>query len=209
FIFFLLLRRPPTATLFPTRRSSDLEGSILMGVSRGDGVRLQEGEVCAPQVLIQIPAKLEVIEGQQITLEFALAQGLSYSSFARWGTAQVQDQSQSFDWNNNYSSRRRITIPQFSANDPRTVEDGGRISVTVAGLIGNQPAHIGNSLELRVFEPDLDYDGDGLSNRLEVETPGLSAATADSNQDGRPDGDEDLDGDGLTNLQEVAAGTSL
>ncbi|GGC05855.1 VWA domain-containing protein [Cellulomonas carbonis] len=55
-----------------------------------------------------------------------------------------------------------------------------------------------------------DTDGDGLSDRFEVETLfGFSSpALADTDADGVADGQEDLDGDGLDALAEQAAGTS-
>src|SRR5690349_23948299 len=40
FFFFLMIRRPPRSTLFPTRRSSDLDG---LPVGRGRGAVLEGG----------------------------------------------------------------------------------------------------------------------------------------------------------------------
>src|SRR5437867_5683959 len=46
FFFFLMIRRPPTSTLFPTRRSSDLETDRVLGVGlvgSGAGELIAEG----------------------------------------------------------------------------------------------------------------------------------------------------------------------
>ncbi|MEZ5434529.1 MAG: hypothetical protein R3F31_25855 [Verrucomicrobiales bacterium] len=51
-----------------------------------------------------------------------------------------------------------------------------------------------------------DPDADGLPSLLEYQLL-LNPRSADSDEDGVPDGEEDSDGDGFGNLAEVAAGT--
>jgi hypothetical protein len=52
-----------------------------------------------------------------------------------------------------------------------------------------------------------DTDGDDLTEKFELRTPGLDPSVADSDSDGTPDSEEDPDDDGLSNLREQELGT--
>ncbi|MEZ5432020.1 MAG: hypothetical protein R3F31_12780 [Verrucomicrobiales bacterium] len=56
------------------------------------------------------------------------------------------------------------------------------------------------------LNPQTGSDADGLPSLLEYQLL-LNPRSADSDEDGLPDGEEDSDGDGFGNLAEVAAGT--
>src|SRR5439155_19780853 len=55
FFFFLIIRRPPRSTLFPTRRSSDLQLSYLGGSTHS---------VRSPQATLALPAP-SIVEGSE------------------------------------------------------------------------------------------------------------------------------------------------
>ncbi len=57
-----------------------------------------------------------------------------------------------------------------------------------------------------IGDGEEDYDGDGLTNREELDL-GLNPANTDTDGDGTPDGAEDDDNDGLTTRQELDNGT--
>jgi hypothetical protein len=80
---------------------------------------------------------------------------------------------------------------------------------------GKTPYFNGAMDDLRIFERALtnnevydlsDHDGDGLSDRWEMDN-GYDPAVVDTDGDGTVDGEEDPDGDGLDNLKENKEGT--
>ncbi|WP_205895469.1 Ig-like domain-containing protein [Metapseudomonas otitidis] len=184
----------------------DTTGSGLRGVARDDQVREQGAELCAPHALFSVAGPLKVLAGESVQIPLTLADNVSWYYVAN-GRAELGGTSQGFDW---YSSRS-ITPTFFqAANSP--IADGTLLPLTLTGTLPGTPIRpvvLGNALTLQVFDPVGDFDGDGLSNKVELETSGLDPTLPDSDGNGIPDGDEDLDGDGLTNLQEAKAGTKL
>jgi hypothetical protein len=75
----------------------------------------------------------------------------------------------------------------------------------LADLAGNALA-APVTVDLVVFDPTVDTDGDGLPDDVE-RLLGLDPLKADSNGNGVPDGAEDPDRDGLTSAFEIAFGT--
>lgn len=75
----------------------------------------------------------------------------------------------------------------------------------LADLAGNALA-APVTVDLVVFDPTVDTDGDGLPDDVE-RLLGLDPLKADSNGNGVPDGAEDSDRDGLTSAFEIAFGT--
>jgi len=79
------------------------------------------------------------------------------------------------------------------------------LSPPLADLAGN-PLAAAVTVDLVVFDPTVDTDGDGLPDDVE-RLLGLDPRKADSNGNGVPDGAEDPDRDGLTSAFEIAFGT--
>jgi hypothetical protein len=189
--------------------SYSTENSVLVGVANNDAITAQNGEVCAPQLVIDPPASLQVTEGQVLTLEFLAASGINLNSVTD-GKVQLNAREQDFNWYYTYWSRnRRVTIPAYSLDAVPEISDGGFVSLTLSGLLNGAALHIGNDLNLQVFIPDADFDNDGLSNAIEVQYAGLDPTNDDSDADGILDAADDLDHDGLINSDEIANNTLL
>ena len=187
----------------------DTTGSGLRGVARDDQVREQGAELCAPHALFSLAGPLKVLAGQSVQIPLALADNISWYNVAN-GRAELGGTSQGFNWY--YGPTRTLTVPALfgAANEP--IADGALLPLTLTGTLPGTPAKsvvLGNALKLQVFDPAGDFDGDGLRNKLEMETQGLDPALRDSDGNGIEDGAEDLDGDGLSNLEEAALGTKL
>jgi hypothetical protein len=80
-----------------------------------------------------------------------------------------------------------------------------RLAPPLADLAGN-PLAAAVTVDLVVFDPAADTDGDGLPDDVE-RLLGLDPRKADTNGNGVPDGAEDPDRDGLTSAFEIAFGT--
>ncbi|MBX3748233.1 MAG: Ig-like domain-containing protein [Verrucomicrobiae bacterium] len=72
------------------------------------------------------------------------------------------------------------------------------------GLDPFNPDTSGNGIR----DGDEDFDGDGLSNCVELFITFTDPANPDTNGNGILDGDEDFDGDGIPNREEVAPGSN-
>src|SRR5690606_21484217 len=105
-----------------------------------------------------------------------------------------------------------INVPEFFKQANNAIADGALLPLTLSGTLSGTPTKpvvLGNSLQLQVFNPETDFDGDGVNNKVELATSGLNPALADSDRNGINDGDEDLDGDGLSNREEATLGSGL
>jgi hypothetical protein len=80
-----------------------------------------------------------------------------------------------------------------------------RLAPPLADLAGN-PLAAAETVDLVVFDPTVDTDGDGLPDDVE-RLLGLDPLKADTDGNGVPDGAEDPDRDGLTSAFEIAFGT--
>ena len=60
-----------------------------------------------------------------------------------------------------------------------------------------------------ISSEEYDSDNDGLSNYFEIFNIGTNPALADTDDNGKADGEEDADGDGLANAVELEKGTDL
>src|SRR3712207_7805658 len=75
--FFLMIRRPPRSTLFPTRRSSDLgAGALLTLVRLARGPSLLDRVVATDVLLVIISAGLAVYRSEEHTSELQSRQYL-------------------------------------------------------------------------------------------------------------------------------------
>ena len=185
------------------------QNSVLVGVTNSDPITPQTGQVCAPQVIIQPPAALQVIEGQELALEFLTASGLNLNSVSN-GTVRLNARELGFNWYYTYWSRnRKVTIPHYSLETPAEIGDAGFVSLQLSGSLNGESLSIGNELNLQVFIPEADFDLDGLSNAVEVRYAGLDPTNSDSDGDGILDALDDLDHDGLINRDELANNTLL
>tara|TARA_Y100000589_G_scaffold84966_2_gene78950 strand:- start:75352 stop:92235 length:16884 start_codon:yes stop_codon:yes gene_type:complete len=193
---------PDSALALNTCYQYDTTGSVLTSATRAESVRVEQGDVCTPQALVGVPNKLAVYIGQSVTLPVQL--GVSYSSISS-GQVTLGDSTLGFSWNPSY---RRFTVPDFAALDPG-FSDGVAKPLTLSGTYGGAALTVGNSLTLQVYLPDGDADGDGIPNRIEIETGNLLPGSIDSDGNGTLDINEDSDGDGLSNGAELAAGTLI
>ena len=184
-------------------------GSVLVSVADGETVIEQSGQFCAPQVLIDVPDALQIAEGQTLRLTFRTATGVTLNSVTD-GQAYLDQRPLGFTWYHTWwSAGRRITIPAYSQETTPELADGDFVTLTLAGQYNGEALQVGNSLRLQVFIPDADFDGDGLSNAIEIQYSGIDPALADTDGDGVSDGLDDLDNDGLNNADEVANNTVL
>ena len=197
--------------------SFDTTGSVLEGSARGDAVKVQQGTLCTPHVMINHQGPLFVLEGGSQTLNILYGQNVSTNNISN-GRASLNGIEQSFNWYTWYSNRRTIQIPEYSSQADNTVQDGDLVSLSLSGYLnagsaigdnGRAPLSVANTLDLRVFVPEADFDSDGISNQWEFKLANLNPTLADSDGDGIADGQEDSDGDGLINLDEIAQGTKL
>ncbi|HLD66196.1 MAG TPA: hypothetical protein VJA19_09140, partial [Pseudomonas sp.] len=187
----------------------DSSDSGLRGIARDDEVREQGAAVCAPHALFNIAGPVKLLAGQVYGVPALLAS----TSDVYWPNvgnrlAELGGQSQGFNWYYDH----RITVPAFFSLPNNTIADGALLPLTLGGTIAGTPTKpvvMGNGLTLQVFDPLGDFDGDGLSNKIELETVGLDPTTRHSDGNGIEDGADDLDGDGLSNLEEATLGTKL
>src|SRR5690606_18025884 len=178
--------------------------SPLRGVAANDEVLAQSISVCAPEARLDIPQRNYALEGSSYPLAVATAESINISTitsgFVRIAPEGVAASPVAFNWNNPI-----VAVPVYPEGE---YPDGQIVRVTVSGMYANKALTLANEISLRVLQVGGDFDGDGLTNELEIAV-GLDPTNPDSDGNGIPDGEDDLDGDGLSNLEEVTAGTSL
>ncbi|MCP4980129.1 MAG: hypothetical protein GY935_06495, partial [Gammaproteobacteria bacterium] len=157
----------------------------------------QTAQVCSPQAAIPAQTSIFGLENAAYDVAIDIASDIAFSGISN-GIATVEGVDQAFDWDS-----RQLILPEITS---RNLDDGHEITVYLEGTLQSEALRLANGISLRVLKLEGDYDGDGLSNALEVAL-GLSATNVDSNGDGVFDGEEDHDSDGLTNLEEVNLGT--
>ncbi len=102
----------------------------------------------------------------------------------------------------------RESIPSLALTASEPLPPGSyrlRFAPPLADRAGN-PLGAPVTVDLVVFNPAIDADGDGLPDDVE-RLLGLDPLKADSNGNGVPDGAEDPDRDGLTSAFEIIFGT--
>ncbi len=175
------------------------------------GIREQGESFCAPHAVFNVSSPVKLLAGQTYDVPLLIASSNDfYWPNVSNGQAELGGQAQGFNWY--YSPARRITVPSFFDLPDSPVVDGALMPLNLGGVLPGSPARpvqIGNALQIQVFDPLGDFDGDGLNNKLELETQGLDPTLRDTDGNGIEDGAEDFDGDGLSNLQEAQLGTQL
>jgi len=218
--------------------SINTEGSSLRGAAANDAVLAQSLSACAPQVYIEVPQHLYLLEGTTTSLNLLLDGQLDSNLLS--GNA-VVSRVENRNFNTLFDTQLfAVNDPQFNitlpthtgtglpdgqevvvqisvANvneQPQLVADEGVSNLEEAEPVNdfdtsNQQLKAGNNILFTILQVNGDFDGDGLPNGLELTLPGYDPTHIDSDGNGVNDGDEDIDADGLSNSQEVQANTQL
>jgi hypothetical protein len=158
----------------------------------------QVAQVCGPQVAIPLQARGYALEESTYSIAIAYPVDITAAEITA-GTATIDSVQQPFDW-----TLATVTLPNITQAG---LDDGYQVAVYLEGVYQESALRVANGISVLVLQRDGDYDGDGLSNALEVEKLALDPTRPDSDGDGVLDGNEDFDGDGLGNFDEVTRGT--
>jgi len=218
--------------------SINTAGSSLRGTAANDAVLAQSLSACAPQVYIEVPQHLYLLEGTTTSLNLLLDGQLDSNLLS--GNA-VVSRVENRNFNTLFDTQLfAVNDPQFNITLPTHtgtgLPDGQEVvvQISVANVneqpelvagegvsnleeaepvndfdTSNQQLKAGNNILFTILQVNGDFDGDGLPNGLELTLPGYDPTHIDSDGNGVNDGDEDIDADGLSNSQEVQANTQL
>jgi len=171
----------------------DTSVSTWVGVAENDAVLVQQGSVLSPQIAIPSQPSSYALEGSEQILDILFGADVDFSGIFD-GNIVINGVESSFD----YTARTFIM--------PATPVDGVDVDLSLSGMYQGEQIRSANTISIKSLLKDGDYDGDLISNSLEIEM-GLDPTNTDSDEDGTPDIEEDTDGDGYSNGYELGQGT--